>query len=213
MNVFIFLSGNPSSGDFYKDHFEAFRHRQDTVVCADGGYRVARQSGIKPDLVIGDLDSLEDERIEEDIEVRRYSTDKDFSDFELALRVAEEMKPERVYVYGALGGRIDHELTNVLLLSSSKYSAVFIEKDVEIYRVIEHLLLKGRKGYFCSLLPLSGPCHVLDMQGFRYTLHDEVLQPSSRGLSNIITADRATISVRSGSLIAVVSLPDTLSQY
>jgi thiamine pyrophosphokinase len=213
MNVFIFLSGNPSSGDFYRDHFEAFRHMHDVVVCVDGGYRLSRRSGIKPDLVIGDLDSLEDEQIEEGIEVRRYSPDKDFSDFELALRAAEEMEPGRVYVYGALGGRIDHELTNVLLLSRSKYPTVFIEENVEIYRVIEHLVLKNRKGCFCSLLPLSGPCHVEDMRGFRYILHGEMLQPSSRGLSNIITEDRATISVHSGSLIAVVSLPDTPPQY
>lgn len=207
MNAFIFLNGNPSSAPFYRKHFESFRHRPDTVICADGGYRLAQQSGIKPDLVVGDLDSLQDEQIEKGVEIRRYPREKNLSDFELAMQAAVDMAPEKVYVYGALGGRIDHELTNILLLASTRYHAIFIEEGVEIHGIHERLVLRNRKGFLCSLLALGGPCHVTDMRGFQYTLHDELLQPSSRGLSNTITEDEATISLKSGSLIVVVNTP------
>jgi thiamine pyrophosphokinase len=205
MNVFIFLNGNPSSVNFYKGHYETLQHDRDTVVCADGGYRLAQQLGVKPDFIIGDLDSLQNIRIEEGIEVRRYPRNKDLSDFELALQATFEMEPEKVYVYGALGGRIDHELANILLLGSSKHQVVFIEEEVEIYGAHECLVLNNRKGFLCSLLTLGSPCHVKEMQGFQYILHDEMLHPSSRGLSNIITEDAASISLHSGSLIVVVS--------
>lgn len=207
MNAFIFLNGNPSSAPFYRKHFESFRHRPDVVICADGGYRLAQQSGIKPDLVVGDLDSLQDEQIEKGVEIRRYPREKNLSDFELAMQAAVDMAPEKVYVYGALGGRIDHELTNILLLASTRYHAIFIEEGVEIHGIHERLVLRNRKGFLCSLLALGGPCHVMDMRGFQYALHDELLHPSSRGLSNTITEDEATISLKSGSLIAVVNTP------
>jgi thiamine pyrophosphokinase len=201
MNVFIFLNGNPSSAPFYRMHLESFRHRPDAVICADGGYRLAQQSGVKPDLVVGDLDSLQEEQIEKGVEIRRYPREKDLSDFELAMQAAADMAPERVYVYGALGGRIDHELTNILLLASTMHHAVFIEEGVEIHGIHELLVLHNRKGFLCSLLALG-----------EYALHDELLHPSSRGLSNTITEDEATISLKSGSLIAVVSTPgNTLS--
>jgi len=205
MNVFIFLNGKKSSAQFYRKHFETFRMGQDAVVCADGGYRLAQQSGVKPDLVVGDLDSLQDEEIEKGIEVRRYPRNKDFSDFELAMQHAEEMAPEWIYVYGALGGRIDHELTNILLLTSIKHPTVFIEDGLEIYGVYAKLVIRNRRNCLCSLLSLGGPCHVKEIHGFEYALYNEVLYPSSRGLSNIITEDEATISLISGSLIAVVN--------
>jgi thiamine pyrophosphokinase len=205
MNVFIFLNGSKSSSQFYREHFETCRKEQDTVVCADGGYKLAQQCGVKPDLVVGDLDSLGDDEIEKGVEVRAYPRKKDYSDFELAMQSAEETAPEWIYVYGALGGRKDHELTNILLLSSVKQSTVFIEEELEIYGVHEELLLLDRKNCICSLLALGGPCHVKEIRGFAYALKDEVLYPSSRGLSNIITKDEAGISLIHGTLIAVVN--------
>ena len=205
MNVFIFLNGSKSSSKFYREHFETCRKEQDKVVCADGGYKLARQCGVKPDLVVGDLDSLGNDEIEKGVEIRAYPRKKDYSDFELAMQSAEEMAPEWIYVYGALGGRKDHELTNILLLTSVKQSTVFIEEGLEIYGVHEELLLLDKKNCVCSLLALGGPCHVKEIRGFAYALKDEVLYPSSRGLSNIITKDEAVISLIQGNLIAVVN--------
>ena len=205
MNVFIFLNGSKSLSQFYRKHFGTCRNARDMVVCADGGYKLAQQCGVKPDLVVGDLDSLGDYEIEKGVEVRAYPRKKDFSDFELAIQAAEEMAPAWIYVYGALGGRKDHELTNILLLTSVKQSTVLIEENLEIYGVHEELILLDRKNCVCSLLALGGPCHVKEIRGFAYALRDEVLYPSSRGLSNIITRDEAGISLIHGSLIAVVN--------
>jgi thiamine pyrophosphokinase len=205
VNVFIFLNGRKSSARYYSEHFDAYRHEQDRVVCANGGYRLAQLCGVKPDLIVGDLDSLKEETIEEGIEVRRHPRNKDFSDFELALQAASGMTPQWVYVYGALGGRIDHELTNILLINSVQHPTVFIEEETEIYGVHEGLVINDRKGCICSLLSLWGACRVKEIRGFQYALKNEVLYPSSRGLSNVITEDEATITLANGNLIAVVN--------
>jgi thiamine pyrophosphokinase len=204
MNVFIFLNSEGTSVRHYREHFLKAREPDDPVICADGGLRTARRAGVRPELVIGDLDSLEQEDDLQGIELRKYPQEKDLSDFELALREAETRDPVCIYVYGALGGRIDHELTNLLLMSTSRYPIVSIEEGMEIYHVVGELRLRGRRGSLCSLLALGGPCLVTGMRGFRYLLLDEELRPSSRGLSNVVASDDASFSVQGGGLIAMV---------
>lgn len=206
MVIFIFLNKSVLKSSFYAEHFKRVFREGDSVVCVDGGYSLARNLGIKPLFVIGDLDSMPDEIPDQNIETIRYPEEKDFSDFELAIRKLEKMEPERVYVYGALGGRKDHEITNILLMAYTSLNMVFIEEDLEVYNVLKTLLLEEKRGHVCSLLALGGPCHVKKMDGFKYVLKDELLLPSSRGLSNIITSDRAVIEVSEGRLIFFLNL-------
>jgi thiamine pyrophosphokinase len=204
MNVIIFLNSEGTSIPQYREHYLKVREPGDLVICVNGGLGTARRAGVRPDLVIGDLDSLSNEADLQGIELRQYPAEKDFSDFELALREAEARDPACIYVYGALGGRIDHEMTNLLLISVSRCPVVSIEEGLEIYHVVDKLYLRGRRGSICSLLALGGPCRVTGMQGFRYLLRDEELRPSSRGLSNIVISDEASLSVKGHGLIAMV---------
>jgi len=204
VNIFIFLSGSASKSAFYKDHFHRIKKNGDTVICADGGYAVAASIKIRPDVIIGDLDSLDPDQIEEGIEVARFPEKKNFSDFELALKRAVRMSPEKIWVYGALGGRPDHEVINILLLAYAEIPVVFVEENVEFYNVRRHLMLEGKKGCTCTLLALSGGCRVREMKGFSYQLTNEMLLPSSRGLSNVIIEEKASIRLEEGSLIVIV---------
>jgi thiamine pyrophosphokinase len=203
MNIYIFLNGNPSSIALYREHCTNTLRRGDLVICANGGYERAQEAGIVPNILIGDLDSLPDTATE-GIETLRFPAEKDYSDFELALREAEKRHPECIFVYGALGGRIDHELTNILLVAGVGRPVLCIEKGLELHNVVDRLRLDGKRGCLCSLLAMNGACHVDAMEGFRYSLHDEELSPSSRGLSNIITSNHASIHLGRGNVVAVV---------
>ncbi len=241
MRVFLFLRGGYSNKRFYLRHFSKTKSEGDVVVCANGGYALAKSLGIRPDYVIGDLDSLSREDLEDTgtsggggakqksglgsehggdatsenrpglsafqtPTVIRFPRDKDFSDFELSLKKALELRPEQVFVYGALGGRKDHELINVLVLAHAPAPLVFCEQDVEIYNVTGALRLRGRAGEVCSLLTFSDSCEIDEMRGFQYLLSHEVLLPSSRGLSNRIVDEDAHIKKGSGTLVVVVNL-------
>jgi thiamine pyrophosphokinase len=203
MKAYILLRSGISPHTFYRAHYLRTREEEDVIICADGGYRLAQDMGLRPDFTIGDLDSLNGNV--QVGEVSRYPTKKDFSDFELALQKAEKLGPELVVVYGALGGRKDHEITNIVLLAFAKLPVVFIEEEVEIFNVIRSLSLHGRKNSICSLVAFGGPCEVHETRGFFYSLRQEVLLPSSRGLSNIVREEEAHISIGKGNLIVVVT--------
>jgi thiamine pyrophosphokinase len=203
--VYVFLSSGISRKEFYLEHLRRTRAKEDIIICADGGYRVAKALGLKPHYIIGDLDSLGEADLRGKPEILRFPSDKDFSDFELALMKSMEFGPEMVVVYGALGGRKDHEITNVLLLAFAEVPTVFIEEEVELFNVINDLSIIGRKGLTCSLLSFGGPSYVQEMKGFRYLLKREELHPSSRGLSNIITDDEAYIQIEKGNLVVILN--------
>ncbi len=203
--VYVFLSSGISRKEFYLDHFKRTKKQGDIVVCADGGYRVARALGIHPDYVIGDLDSLGEAEPSGKPEIIKFPSEKDFSDFELALNKSMEFRPEKIVVYGALGGRKDHEITNVLLLAFVEAPTVFIEEEVEMFNVIHDLSIRGKKDLTCSLLSFGGSAYVQKMSGFHYLLKNEELPPSSRGLSNIITDDEAYIRIERGNLVVIVN--------
>ncbi|HEY6607734.1 MAG TPA: thiamine diphosphokinase, partial [Candidatus Limnocylindria bacterium] len=94
----------------------------DMVVAADGGGRALDELGRRPDVVIGDLDSIEPELVDRlgaaGARVERHPADKDASDTELAVLHALDAGADQIVLLGAVGGdRLDHELANVLLLT------------------------------------------------------------------------------------------------
>ena len=204
MKAYIFLYGKGSKTEVYRTHHDLTRIPGDTVICANGGYRTARSVSIEPQIVVGDLDSLQDGEIGGGIEIRRYPPEKDYSDFELALTEARRLAADEVFVYGALGGRKDHEIINLAVTAHAGLPITLIEETVEIHNVVKTLEITGKKGRVCSLVAFFKGCRVGHMEGFRYTLENEELRPSSRGLSNVIECNRALISIARGSLFVII---------
>ena len=97
--------------------------QSDFIIAADGGARHCEQLGITPNLLIGDLDSVSDEEIQSltdrEVEIIRHPVHKDQTDLELAVRAAQERGADEIVVLGALGGRWDMTLANVMLLGAN----------------------------------------------------------------------------------------------
>jgi thiamine pyrophosphokinase len=207
MKVFMFLNGGLSDPRFYLEHYTRTRLEGDFIICADGGYEVASRLGITPHLIVGDLDSLGEKELPERVRVLRHPPVKDRSDFEIALAEAKKLRPERITVYGALGGRADHELINLLVLAHAGLPAVFVEQGAEAHNVVGELVLEGKEGWTCSLAAVGGPCRGVQTRGLLYPLRGEMLAPSSRGLSNMVTEESAGILVKKGRLLALLIRP------
>ncbi len=201
MQAFIFVNGEASSPRYYRRHLNSVRRDEDLVICADGGYRIADSLSITPNLLIGDLDSVADIH-PESTRIIRYPREKDSSDFELALRKAESLKPERIYVYGALGGRPDHLLANLVLMAHAEVPVIFREESAECRNVPGEVVLEGYRGSICSLIPFAA-C-VVSNKGFKYPLDRETLGPSSRGLSNVVVEDVASVTRMQGALVLIL---------
>ena len=115
MTILIVANGDVMSLDWVK----AVVDRASLVIAADGGANHLHQIGRKPQLVVGDLDSVSAETRAwlKGVEQLRFSAEKDQTDLELAIQYAVRHSAEPIRIVGAFGGRIDHQLANILLLT------------------------------------------------------------------------------------------------
>jgi thiamine pyrophosphokinase len=181
------------------------------IICCDGGVRHLKRTGIKPDVIIGNMDSIDPEKLasyaEQGIKIIKYPADKDFTDTELALDYAIKLKPAAIYIWASLGGRIDHTLANVSLLMKGKEALIqtsLIDEYFEAFLFPSNAAFSKSEGQTVSLIALSPQVEGITLRGFLYPLDDATLRMGeSRGLSNIIKEDDALISVRSGNLLVI----------
>ena len=183
----------------------------DRLVAADGGTNLALALGVIPSLVIGDLDSLTPEnrqRLEEkNVEIRRFSRDKDETDLELALDYARTTGLLEVLIIGGLGGRIDQTLGNLSLLADPWLAPLDVRMDdgvEEVFYVRERSELHGRPGEIVSLIPWGGEVSGVRTKGLRWPLRGETLLPDrTRGISNEMVEESASIEIATGLLMCV----------
>ena len=90
---------------FIESEIDITRHiRNDSfVICTDGGYDIASAHGIKPDLLLGDFDSIESE-LPKNVKIERFSPEKDYTDLDLALKTAVSSGSDDVTILGGIGG-------------------------------------------------------------------------------------------------------------
>jgi thiamine pyrophosphokinase len=209
--VLVFAGGDPPGA------LGTFDAPPDLVIAADSGLAHARASGVRVDLVVGDLDSVDpvalDAAVADGAEVERHPEAKDATDLELALDAAIARNATRVRVLGAGGGRFDHFLANVLLLTAPRYARCEIDAHLAnayVAVVRDHIELHDRPGALCSLLPVGGAATGVLTDGLRYPLTRETLEPgSTRGVSNVFLAHDASVSLETGVLLAVIPEPIT----
>jgi thiamine pyrophosphokinase len=187
--------------------------RAGLVVGADGGASSLDRLGRHPDLLVGDLDSVEPalvSRLEDaGLPVQRHPADKDATDTELAVRAAVDAGATEVVLLGALGGdRLDHELANLLLLVDPELLSVpaRIVRGPTTVRGLRTgtLGLDAAVGDLVSLLPVGGDAVGVTTEGLRWPLHAATLRIGrSRGISNEIVSVPASVALEGGSLLVV----------
>ncbi|HSF60551.1 MAG TPA: thiamine diphosphokinase [Gaiellaceae bacterium] len=186
------------------------------VIAADKGLEHAISLGLEVTVAVGDFDSTSPDVVARaeaaGTTIERHPAGKDATDLELALERALSMSPERVIVLSGDGGRLDHLLSTLLLLGSNRYEDVEIDAAVGRARVCvvrRQRTIAGTPGEIVSLLPLHGPAEGVHTEGLAYALAGETLEPgSSRGVSNVFSADRARVTLERGTLLTI-QLPAT----
>ncbi len=183
----------------------------DIIICADGGTQHALGMGVRPSLVIGDLDSLGDEEIKKaekaGAKIIQYSQDKNETDLELALNHSLELKPTSIVIIAALGDRLDQTLGNIALLSDQRLAEIDIRLDdglEEAFFCRRQCNLRGKSGDLVSLLPWQSAVQGISTEGLKWPLYNETLYPDkTRGISNQLIGNEASISVAAGLLLII----------
>jgi thiamine pyrophosphokinase len=184
---------------------------EDFVVAVDGGLRFVKALGLRPDVLIGDLDSVTAEEVadlmQQGVRIERYPVEKDETDLELSLRFVVERGLKVVRILGGLGGRIDQTLGNVFLLLDDAWHGVDVRLEDgvnEVWLIDGEAEIAGQRGDVVSLLPLLGPALGVRTEGLAYPLRGEALYPQrTRGISNRMLMERARVRLEEGVLLCV----------
>jgi len=207
MSVLIFANGVIEDVEWIRPYLAAAT----AVIAADGGTRHLMRLDHLPDVVIGDMDSLPSKAHSwleaAHVHLITHPPAKDETDLELALLYAVENYDEPLRIFGALGGRLDQMLANILLLAHARLhgrDVQLITAQERAWLIRDYTKIVGQVGDTISLIPINGDVHVAGTTGLEWPLQDEVLAFSlARGVSNVITAVPATVTLHSGSILCV----------
>ncbi len=187
---------------------------RDLLVAADGGLQHCLTWGLRPDLLIGDLDSVADQDLSvlqsQGVEIQRHPARKDETDLELALREIQRRGAREAIVLGGLGGRWDQSLANSLLLANPDFRDLalrLVDGPQELLCIHggQVATIRGRPGDTVSLIPLAGNADGVHTQGLEYRLAGEALEfAATRGVSNVLLEEHAQIRLQAGRLLCAI---------
>ena len=172
------------------------------IIAVDGGLRYCKAMGIHPTLIVGDFDSAPKELLDEyAVPKIALKAEKDETDLEVAIQHEINLGANHLTIFGGWGGRIDHSLTNALLLTRFP-GQVQIETEQEIVFAINGTTqISCKPGQTLSLLPVCGPVLGITTKGLKWELTNGSLGPNFIGISNVCLQNEVHISIEEGILL------------
>ncbi|MDD5018471.1 MAG: thiamine diphosphokinase [Eubacteriales bacterium] len=204
---YLILSGGSAPGQrLLKSHIR----NADIVIGVDGAADVFYKYGIVPHVLIGDFDTADAmcvNHLEENgAKVIRLKQEKNETDTEAAVGYALESGADDIVILGATGRRMDHTLSNIMMLVRADKAGVrcrIIDRYNELMVSDRAFCLAGAIGQTISILPLTGELCV-SATNLKYPLDNlELTFGSSRGISNIMLKSESVISITGGYALIV----------
>lgn len=205
------ITGGDVSECFFADYIE--KHSSELRIVVDGALEITHRLGIKPDYIVGDFDTVNQELLKyyDDDIILRHPPEKDQTDTELAIETALNAGCERLVFFGATGSRLDHSLGNIFLLEhllKQGVEAEILNENNKLYLKKQDFTLKRKeaRGAFVSLLPLSETVKNVTLRGFKYPVENVTFyREKTLGISNEITEEEANVEFSEGIFIVVES--------
>ncbi|MDD5082582.1 MAG: thiamine diphosphokinase [Dehalococcoidales bacterium] len=182
----------------------------DLVIGVDGGSGHALPLNVGLDAIIGDMDSLTDldKKDINNIELVSYPPEKDETDLELALLYAKKRGADEIIMVGALGGRMEMTIANILMMTDAALGPCKVkvwhgEQTGWVIKPPGEPIM-GNPGDTVSLIPLSGSASGITTEGLKYPLKNaELTIGLTRGISNLLEESPAHIKLSRGLLLVV----------
>ncbi|KAL7719725.1 Thiamine pyrophosphokinase [Entamoeba marina] len=207
----IFTGGHYDEHEDAKDFYLNIANQGNVLICADSGANYIYKLGLQPLVIVGDMDSISKEVKEafKEVEQVKYRPDKDYTDTEIAIEKAREYGYKNIYICGGIGSRFDHSLANVMMLKKLNNEGCFttiINYYQEIFFHRNGCCISNKNGWTASLLSISELVEDVVLDGFQFPITNEnIIQGVSRTVSNVITSDVASIHIKSGDLLVVLT--------
>lgn len=194
-----------------KEWLRLYLGKGTAVIAADGGGNHLAALGVRPDVVVGDLDSLDWQQWEPwekaGTKMVVHPAEKNETDLELALLYAVQNYAGEIKVLGALGGRLDQMMANIFLLAHPALTGrqvTLVEPTQQAWLVRGKTEVTGKKGDRVSLIPLGGDVKIGRTIGLKWKLKDETLRLGpARGISNVMLSETAVVEIDDGIVLCV----------
>jgi thiamine pyrophosphokinase len=211
MKVLIVCNGEAPPRDLLR----GAASESDLIIGADGGGLTLLEAGITPDIVLGDMDSF-DEEDHPGLNVLSLH-DQETNDLEKALDYALKQGARSGVIMGAFGKRVDHGLKNlsVLYAYSGRFDSLcFRDVYQDIYLIESPFKARFPVNTTISLIPLSGKVKGVSTKGLAWPLKNEDLVVGERdGTSNRSVKEEVEISFESGRLLLCKVHPAGMQIY
>lgn len=194
--------------------FKKYISKSDFSVAVDSGGDIFYKNNILPNLLVGDLDSIDKKSLtyfkDNKIKIEKYPCEKDLTDLEIGLNSLINNGCDKIYALGTIGTRIDHSLANIMILKkmydlnykcymiNDKNRVQYIEskKEIIIYKEYENI----------SIVPLSENGINVSLEGFYYKITDyEMELGSTTGISNYLLNNEGSIKLNRGRALIIES--------
>lgn len=206
----IFVNGDIKDKNFYRDIIGSC----DIVVAADGAANSLKDLEVIPDIIIGDMDSI-DEHVysyyeNRNVAMMKYPVKKDKTDTELAIDELGRKGYKDALMMGFSGGRIDHMLGNLGMCSYAAEVGINLtlrDENTAIFLVRKgKTVIKAARKSIISFISYGGPVQIKKLTGFEYPLEDYCLMPgSTRCISNTADQDDPKVEIESGSALVIIN--------
>lgn len=191
-----------------EEYRSIFNEGDYTIIAADGGLFLLEKLNLTPNVLLGDFDSIPLNRLEfyteKKVKIIRYPVEKNETDGELAISYCLDEGFTDVIMVGTRGGRLDHQLANILLLEYAYHNDLNLlikEPGMEMGIINGNKRFYNCSGEYLSLIPLSEEVKGVSITGCRYNLEGATLyRYKTRGISNEIIENIVELSVKKGIL-------------
>jgi thiamine pyrophosphokinase len=199
----VFAGGSVVATPRLRHRLAALQHAY--VVAADSGAATALELGLRPDLVVGDMDSIDLDVLDRlraaGVPLQEHPREKDATDGELALQCALSSGARALILVGFLGGpRLDQELASILHVAGLQVDATLVDgvNECRLVRPGEPADWRPEPHEIVSVIPVEDASGVRT-DGLRWPLTgDRLARGTTRGVSNEPVAERVSVSIETG---------------
>ena len=187
-----------------KEDCAEYLARAGLLVAADSGLLLARSFGLRPDYIIGDMDSLPDAAVLEEYEpsrIIRHPHEKDCTDTELSLEFARQHGCDELVILGGGEGRMDHFLALYSLFHRDLPPTAWLTGSDQMLYIASRHEIRGRAGREISLFPAGKVPARMRSRGLKWPLDGLEWSLGDVGISNVVADNCAEIEIISGALL------------
>ena len=178
-----------------------------TIICADGGANSAKQLGITPDYIIGDLDSISTETLafyKDKSKIIRIKRQND-TDIEKCLKFAVKKGIKEAVLTGVTGDRLDHTFCNlgIVLKFFDKIGIKIIAEKSLLTAYTGNTKIKTIPGEIVSLYGCNERTKITS-KGLKYPLNKVSLPFGKKeSTSNVALSNLVNLKITGGIIFVI----------